>query len=204
MLFFVTGASGSGKTACMPYLRELLPEFYIRDFDEVAAVSGEFAEWQTQPQSWRQRATEYWLQQALQKQAGGTHMIICGAAVLGEILACPSAPQIDKIALCLLDCYDVLRIDRILNRPGGREVANMDSLCWAAWLRMHAVDPQWRQDVIKTGGAPGMFWERWDSWQRGDPRWQTFRLDSTELTLEETARQIAAWIEANLAEVAQK
>lgn len=40
MLIFVTGASGSGKTVCVPGLRKRFPEFDIHDFDEGAVVRG--------------------------------------------------------------------------------------------------------------------------------------------------------------------
>jgi hypothetical protein len=32
MLFFITGANGVGKTACLPHLLRLLPDFVVRDF----------------------------------------------------------------------------------------------------------------------------------------------------------------------------
>lgn len=193
MLFFITGASGSGKSASMRSLKKLLPDFQILDFDSIVSVSPDFADWREK--GWRHRATEYWLQQALLNQAQAINTILCGSTVMGEVLACPSAPQIDKIAFCLLDCYDVLLIDRILSRKYGTEVAGMETLCWAAWLRMHAVDPQWRQDVIKDNGELNMEWSRWDSWQRGDPRWQMWRLDTTELSLDEVAHELVVWIE---------
>lgn len=192
MLFFVTGASGSGKSACLIKLKNLLPEFKLIDFDSICAVSEDFADWRKK--GWRTRATKYWLQQALQNQAQGINTIVFGGTVMGEVLACPCAPRIAKMAFCLLDCYDVLRIDRILSRGFGLEVASQDTLSWAAWQRMHAVDPQWRQDVIKSQAGPGMEWSRWDSWQRGDPRWQMWRLDTTNLGLDEVVQELMSWI----------
>jgi len=53
----------------------------------------------------------------------------------------------------------------------------------AAWQRVHAVDPQWRQDVISSAQVDAMRWERWINWQRGDPRWRVHVLDSTNLAL---------------------
>lgn len=194
MLFFVTGASGSGKSACIKPLKQRLAGFKIYDFDQIFSTSSYYAGWQQRPQETRQRATENWLQQALADQKVGVSSIVCGGAVLGEILACPSAPLLETIKVCLLDCYDVLRIDRINSRGFGTQVAGLETLCWASWLRLHAVDPQWRQDVIKTGSAPEMEWSRWDSWQRNDPRWGMWRLDTTSLSLDETADQLANWV----------
>jgi hypothetical protein len=60
---------------------------------------------------------------------------------------------------------------------------------------MHAVDPQWRQDVIRDESAPEMCWERWETWLRGDPRWQVQLIDTTAMTIEEVALEVSRWIE---------
>lgn len=117
--------------------------------------------------------------------------MVCGGAILGEVLACPSAPQAGPVAVCLLDCGDVLRIDRLRSR--GTHGCTQEMLSWAAWQRVHAVDPQWRPDVIREGGAPGMRWERWASWLRGDPRWQVEVIDTTPLSPPEVATAVARW-----------
>src|SRR5882672_2559498 len=109
MIFFVTGASGAGKTACMSRLRQLLLQVALYDFDAVGVPCKAGV-------VWRQQTTEYWLQHALVHQAEHRDTIVCGGALLGEILAYPSAPQVDGIAVCLLDCADVVRIDRLRAR----------------------------------------------------------------------------------------
>jgi hypothetical protein len=185
MIFFVTGASGSGKTACMPHLRRLLSQVVFYDFDTVGVPPHAGA-------AWRQQTTEYWLQQALVHQTEPRDTLVCGGALLGEILACPSAPQVNGIAVCLLDCADVVRIDRL--RARGTHGATQDMLNWAAWQRLHAVDPQWRPDVIQRQSAAGMQWARWATWQRGDPRWQVWVLDTTLFSPEEVAERIASWV----------
>ena len=73
----------------------------------------------------------------------------------------------------------------------------MEMLCWAAWQRMHAVDPQWYQNTIRDDGAPEMQWERLEDWKRGDPRWQIYVLDTTTLTIEEVAESILRWMNQN-------
>jgi hypothetical protein len=185
MIFFVTGASGSGETACMPHLRQLLRQVVLYVFDTVGVPPDAGA-------VWRQQTTEYWLQQALGHQAEPSDTLVCGGALLREILACPSAPQVTGIAVCLLDCADVVRIDRL--RARGTYGATQDMLNWAAWQRLHAVDPQWRPDVIQRQSTPGMQWARWATWQRGDPRWQVWVLDTTSFSPKEVAEQIACWV----------
>ena len=185
MLFLVTGASGSGKTACLDILRQRNPGVVWYDFDEVGVPANP-------DKPWRQQTTEYWLQRAVQNQVQGLDTCINGNIILGEVLACPSAPEINRVAVCLLDCADIIRIDRL--RARGSKEANMEMLCWAAWQRMHAIDPQWYQNVIRDDAAPEMHWERWENWQRGDPRWQAYVLDTTTLTIADVAEAILRWM----------
>jgi hypothetical protein len=186
MLYLVTGASGSGKTACLNKLRELRADVDWHDFDELGVPANA-------DRVWRQRTAEHWLRTAIQNQDSGRDTGVSGGIILGEVLACPSASQVDGVAACLLDCYDVVRIDRLRKR--GLHGATQDMLCWAAWQRMHAVDPQWRQDVIRDGGAPEMRWEQWESWRAGDARWEVQVIDTTAMTIEEVALEISRWIE---------
>ena len=124
MLYLVTGASGSGKTACLDILRQRNPQVVWYDFDEVGVPA-------SADKRWRHRTTEYWLERAIENQAKGLDTCINGNIILGEVLACPSAPEINRLAVCLLDCADVVRIDRL--RARGSNGANMEMLCWAAW-----------------------------------------------------------------------
>lgn len=185
-MFLVTGASGSGKTSCLGPLRDLHPEIAWHDFDELGVPP-------KPDKKWRHRQTEHWVNTAIQYQNEGRDTGICGNIILGEVLACPSGSQLDHVATCLLDCYDVTRIDRLRKR--GLHGDTQDMLCWAAWQRMHAADPQWRQDVIKEDGAPEMHWDRWDTWERGDPRWQVSLIDTTKLSIEEVAAEVSSWME---------
>ncbi len=186
MLYLVTGASGSGKTACLGPLRELNPEIVWYDFDELGVPSDA-------DKVWRHRTSEHWIKRAVQNQAHGRDTGICGSIIFGEVLAAPSAPQLEGVVACLLDCYDVTRIDRL--RARGLHGATQEMLCWAAWQRMHAVDPQWRQDVIRDEGAAEMEWERWENWQRGNPRWCVQVIDTTYLSIQQVASAVSTWIE---------
>ena len=187
-MFFLTGASGSGKSASLPGLRAALPEIDWRDFDEFGVPS-------PCPPDWRPLMTERWIQLAVENRQRGKDTGIVGGAIMGEILACPSAPHIGEIHVALLDCHDVVRLDRLRKR--GTHGATQDMLSWAAWQRVHAVDPQWRQDVICGRQLATMRWERWTSWQRGDPRWRVHVLDSTNLTIDQVVDQVIAWVRAS-------
>ena len=189
MMFFVTGANGVGKTTCIPELRRLLPDFAIHDFDDVGVPADVDV-------AWRHRTTEHWLQRGIENDREGRHTAICGGALLGEILACPSALEV-KIEVCLLDVHDVELVDRLESR-GTR--ATQDALSWAAWQRLHAVDPQWHPAVIRTGSAVGMRWERWADWKRGDARWRVHAIDTTSLEVIEVAQRVFRWISGCLME----
>jgi hypothetical protein len=188
MLFFITGASGSGKSAIIPYLRDLLPDCAVYDFD-YHPIQHEIGGLATIEQ--RQQIAEAWIRDALADRSRPT--VVCGLGVMGEVLACPSAPEVDHIAFCLLDCEDVERLDRV-RRRGDVENASMDMLCWSAWLRVHHVDPQFRQDVINTGKLPQMQWERWTHWERGHPHWRCHYLDGTHQALADVGEKVADWI----------
>ena len=58
-LYFIGSASGSGKTAIMPYLKELLGDgIVVYDFDDIGVPEGA-------DKKWRQEFTEKWLQKLL-------------------------------------------------------------------------------------------------------------------------------------------
>jgi len=189
MLLFITGASGSGKTAVIPGLRKRFPEFDIHDFDE----RGVPEEADTR---WRQEQTEYWINKAIENQRLGKDTVVCGGAVYGEILACPSVNQIDHLGVCLLDCEDVIRLDRL--RKFRAENPTMDNLAWAAWLRVHAVDPTWCPEVITRDSYPSMRWENWAGWERGDPRWQQTIIDTGRKQIDLITLEVARWIEGEV------
>lgn len=193
MLFLLWGASGSGKTTVLRALSEDLPGFAVHDFDEVGVPPDAGA-------AWRHETAEWWIRRALDEQAADRHLLLAAQLPFGELLACPSAPVLDGIAGCLIDCGDYERIDRIRARGAGAEAATQDTLCWAAWLRMHARDPQWRPDVITDNGGTEMRWERWQDWTAGDPRWRTSRIDTTDRTVSDTVQAVRTWIERVLLE----
>lgn len=81
-LYFIGGASGSGKTAVMPHLKELLGDgIAVYDFDDIGVPDGA-------DKKWRGESTEKWLQKLLSE---GKDSCLLGQIVLGEILSCPSA-----------------------------------------------------------------------------------------------------------------
>jgi hypothetical protein len=178
MIFFITGANGVGKTACLPTLARQLPDFGVHDFADLGVPENPGARW-------RQETTELWLRTYIEKhQPQGRHVVVSGEAIFGEILCSPSIEKVDAFHTCLLDCDDVTRVDRLRIR--------------GTYLRVHAVDPSWCPEVIQTGEPSIMRWEQWTKRQRGDAVWLQEVIDTSELTLEELAAEIAKWIRAKL------
>lgn len=182
-LYFIGGASGSGKTAVMPHLKELLGDsIAVYDFDYIGVPEGA-------DKKWRQESTEKWLQKLLSDDKDAC---LLGQIVLGEILSCPSAKQIDKINFCLLDASDFERIGRLkkCNTYG----ADQNMLNWAAWLRMHTRDPQWAPHVIQEDAASIMDFSRLSVLNSYDEVANIKILDTTDLALHEVAAQLADWV----------
>lgn len=119
-LYFIAGASGSGKTAIIPHLKELWGKrIAVYDFDEIGVPKDADTKW-------RQEFTEKWLQKLL---SDNQDACLLGQMVLGEIFACPSATQLSKINFCFLDVSDIERIKRLRKR--GTYGADQNMLSWA-------------------------------------------------------------------------
>ena len=179
-MLLLSGSSGGGKTYVMPYIKALLPDVCVRDSDEFGIPTDKVG---------RQERLEKCVREAIRLQKLNTSLILCCQSPFGELLACPSANELDHIACCLIDCQDHVRIERLNAR--GDNCGTMEMLSWASWHRMHAVNSQWRQDVIQENSWDQMLWDRWTSWPTGDHRWKVNIIDTSNLSGNDIARQIA-------------
>jgi hypothetical protein len=192
VLLLLFGASAAGKTFALDALRKRMLVAAIHDFDEIGVPAGANA-------GWRQRSNEVWIRRALDHQARGIDVVLAGQTPFGELLAAPSAPLLEAISGCLIDCDDETRCARLrargpewLARCGGDL---RDHLHWAEWMRRHAGDPAWRPEVIRQAtGVQGLRWERWIDWRSGDPRWRTCAIDTSALPVRRVADELVAWI----------
>lgn len=189
-IFFIGGASGSGKTAIIPALKEKLPSnFKIYDFDDIGIP-------ENADTSWRQEATEKWLQKITSDQK---NICLLGQIVLGEILACPTANELEKINYCLLDVDDFERIQRIRLR-GSEKEATQEMLNWASWLRMHTKDPQWTQNAIKESAWKNMNFSIWENMYQWPVKVESYTLNTTKQTIPQTAHNLNTWIQSQTKE----
>lgn len=184
-LYFIGGASGSGKTAIMSELQTIVGnEIKVYDFDDIGVP-------EDADKKWRQESTEKWLQKLL---ADGKDACLLGQIVLGEILTCPSAKKLDNINFCLLDVSNFERIQRLKKR--NTYGADQNMLNWSAWLRMHHQDPQWTQHVIKDDAWDGLDFTALNSLKTWKSTADIQILDTTELDIKHVAVSVSQWIKA--------
>jgi hypothetical protein len=186
MLFLLSGASGSGKKTVAPLVARRVGRLAVHHENEIPATT----------QHERMANMERWVERALALQAEGTDLLLPAQSPLGELLASPRAPELEGIAACVLDCHDHERTRRLARRePDPRWPYGMDTLCWAAWHRMHAVDPQWEQRVIRAPAVAHYQWDRWAGWRAGDARWQVELVDTTARPVAESVDAVSVWVE---------
>jgi len=186
MLFLLSGAAASGKKTVARHLITRVADLAAHHENEIPATSGHE----------RMANMERWVESALELEAQGVDLLLLAASPLGELLASPRAPELSGIAACLLDCHDHERSRRIAEREKDPNwTFGMDMLCWASWHRMHAIDPQWEQRVIRDASREQYAWDRWCHWTREDPRWQVELIDTTGRSITDSVDAVTTWIE---------
>ena len=188
MLLLLTGASGAGKST----VRELIA-------DELAAgvecvELGHIVRIPAAPTlAWRQQATEAVVQRAVVLQAVGRHVLLAGDPVAaGEVIAAPSADQLDAIAVCLLDVSAEVQAARLAQRGDDpRRLA--DHQAFASWMRAHAENPNHMTHVLSANGWEAMRWGRLRTLDPCDGGWEMHVLDTSGRTIDEVAHDVLAW-----------
>ncbi len=164
-LFFVAGASGSGKTTTMEALDKIgLLGFKTLYFDTIGVPSLE--EMQTKykgPEEWQRIKTIEWVKKIKEEWIAKTHVILDGQIRPAFIEKACCENEIDAYQVILFDCSDEERTQRLIAR-GQTELANEQMMNWASYLRQ-------------------------ESQKRG-----YLIMDNTHLTREETLSQLLKWI----------
>lgn len=191
MLLLVTGASGVGKST----VRRLVDPQVGPEVEcvELAGISGPSL---IRDLRWRHRTTELAAQRAVQLEREGRHLLLCGDPVAGvEVIASPSAAELDGIAICLLDADPKVQAQRLRAR-GDDPALLVHHQAFAEWMRRQAADPLHMLDVVRTDAWEGM---RWDRIARSAADWNVHVIDSTQLTAEASASAVLSWIRSVLA-----
>ena len=195
MLLSVTGASGTGKSTALDLLREVdfgTPVVCV-EFDSIGVPEGADT-------AWRHDATERWVRVALEAQSRREHVLLFGQVPPGELLAVPSAEQLDGIAICVLAASPQVQEARLIGR-GEPADSLVHHLRFGQWFRRHSEDPQHAPEVIRVDTPVPMDWSRWETLSGDDPRWPVTVLDTDALSAGEVAERIEAWARENLADV---
>lgn len=139
---------------------------------------------------WRQQAAEAAVRRAVELQGSGRHLLLAGDPVPAiEIVASPSAPQLEAIAVCLLDAAAEAQAAR-LNARGDDPTLLPHHQAFAEWMRRQAGDPLHMPHVVSEQGWEAMRWERLEGLS-GD--WGTHTIDTSDMSIGEVAEAVLEW-----------
>ncbi len=185
MLLLVTGASGVGKSTVRRILQsQVAPEVECAELADISPLSV------VRNLRWRQRTVEMCAKSALRLHREGRHLRLCGAPVGAvEVVAAPSAGELDGVAFCLLDAAPGAQAVRLAAR-GDDPALLIHHQAFADWMREQAADPLCRLDVVATNGWEEM---RWDRVLDVATDWAVHVIDTTELPPQDTAAAVFTW-----------
>lgn len=138
-LFIITGASGAGKTAVVPYLQRLLPACDVFDMDIIL-----------DPNDWRV-SHRNWFRIARSLAEQGRPVVLCGTVIPEYYTGFDEASAFSAIHFINLHCDDAVR-DARLRARGWSEGIIDDHRKFASWLLDNAAtafDPP--MVIVDTG-----------------------------------------------------
>ena len=136
MLLLITGASGVGKSTVRTIVApELSPRVECVELLDLTPPPDAMT------RVWRQQTAEVAVRRAVELQDAGRHLLLAGDPVpAAEIVAAPSAPELDAIAVCLLDASAKAQAERLAAR-GDDPALLVHHQAFAEWMRRQATDP---------------------------------------------------------------
>ena len=161
VLLLITGASGVGKSTVRALVAsELSP----------AVECVELLDLGQRPPAvtlvWRQQRAEMAVRRAVELQESGRHLLLAGDPVPAvEVVAAPSAPALEAIAVCLLDAAAEAQAERLAARGDPEELLPHHQ-AFAEWMRKQASDPLHMTHVVSDAGWEEMRWQRLSSLPR--------------------------------------
>ena len=148
-LFIVTGPSGAGKTAVVPELQRLLPEWEVFETDILWDSGGN---WTTVKCNWLRIAD------SLAQRPHGRPTILCGTILPEHIAECDSRPLFSEVHWLALTCEPDVLAARLRARPAWRGcdekfiVAQLEYLHWLTVDTATAIQPPLQ--IVDTTDAP--------------------------------------------------
>ncbi len=168
-LFVVSGASGTGKTTVCLALPALLPECVVLESDIL---------WRPEfnsPEDGYRTYRDLWLRLAKNIHQAGRPVVLCGTAVPAQMESCPERRYLAAIHYLALVCDDDILAQRLRARPGWRQSAGDEFIA-----RMTAFNGWLKANAGQT--APPMA-----------------LLDTSRITVQAAAEQVATWVRERLA-----
>ncbi len=168
-LFVVSGASGTGKTTVCLALPALLPECVVLESDIL---------WRPEfntPEDGYRTYRDLWLRLAKNIHQAGRPVVLCGTAVPAQMELCPERRYLAAIHYLALVCDDDILARRLRARPDWRQSGGAEFSA-----RMTAFNGWLKANASQT--APPMA-----------------LLDTSHITIQAAAEQVAAWVCERLA-----
>jgi hypothetical protein len=145
---------------------------------------------------WRQQTADAAVRRAVELQASERHLLLAGDPVpAAEVVAVPSAPRLDAIAVCLLDATPRAQAERLAAR-GDDPALLPHHQAFAEWMRRQASDPLHMTHVVSDAGWEEMRWERLEQLA---PEWRMHTIDTTHMAIKAVADAVVVWCRSALA-----
>jgi thymidylate kinase len=150
-VFFITGASGVGKTTLVQRLRRCLTDttkIAIFGFDSIGVPSlEEMKQVYGSPQQWQKEATKRWVAKILYEVPEPV-VVLEGQVNIDFIYGAFADHNFSAFNVILIDCSEAEMIRRLRSDRGQPDLANESMKTWSAYLRKQAEER--RLPVIET------------------------------------------------------
>jgi adenylylsulfate kinase-like enzyme len=162
VLFLLTGSAGSGKSAVLGALSARRHDLALLDLDDLRPPAEADSSW------WREQIEAH-VSKAVEEQAVGRDTVLAGWIAIEEVLASPSSAALKDVAVCLLDCDDDVRIERVEQRAA--------SGMWRTHTRQELEGFLRAAAKMRAGSGP-----------------TRLRIDTSQLSVAEVADRLEAWM----------
>jgi dephospho-CoA kinase len=137
-IFFIIGASGSGKTTVIKALEKTSPpDFKIFYFDSIGVPSlEEMNAKYNSPEEWQRIKTFEWVKKIKELFVSEINVILDGQ-IRPEFIEKACVESKSAYETVLFDCTDKVRANRLIAR-GHPEMANEQMMNWAKYLRQES------------------------------------------------------------------